>query len=235
MKSKVYSLTFDIDWAPDFVIEDCLDLVDEYGVKATFFATHQSDLNGEIVARGHTLGIHPNFLPHSSHGSKLEEIIEFCLDIVPSAWCMRTHGLVQSSRMLYKIFSTFPQLTLDVSLFMHRALHVQRTLWDHYGVEFERILYNWEDDAEFSKQRFSSKYPIFFGDVTVYCFHPIHVFLNTSNIRDFGFFRQEVGSLPQYKVKREMALKFKNEGLGSRSFLLRILQNEAKSISLVDV
>ena len=60
--NKSYALTFDIDWAPDFAILHCLELLENAGCKATFFATHNTTLNHEIIDRGHNLGIHPNFL-----------------------------------------------------------------------------------------------------------------------------------------------------------------------------
>ena len=94
--SKRYALTFDIDWAPDYMILHCLELIESAGYKATFFATHSTPLNKEIVDRGHNLGIHPNFLPGSSQGSNVEEVISECLNYAPNAWCMRTHSLVQS-------------------------------------------------------------------------------------------------------------------------------------------
>ena len=100
---KRYALTFDIDWAPDFAILHCLELLDDARCKATFFATHSTPLNQEIVNRGHNLGIHPNFLPNSSQGSSVQEIISECLSYAPDAWCMRTHALVQSSPLLHEI------------------------------------------------------------------------------------------------------------------------------------
>ena len=66
--AKRYVLTFDIDWAPDYAILNCLKLLENSGCKATFFATHNTSLNQEIINRGHNLGIHPNFLQGSSHG-----------------------------------------------------------------------------------------------------------------------------------------------------------------------
>ena len=55
-------LTFDIDWAHDDIIRDCVALVEDAGVKATFFITHESPIIDEL--RGNDLfelGIHPNF------------------------------------------------------------------------------------------------------------------------------------------------------------------------------
>lgn len=57
---KVAYLTF-AD-GPSEVTEDLLDVLDEYGVKATFFVTAQKadklDLIGEIARRGHSVGVH---------------------------------------------------------------------------------------------------------------------------------------------------------------------------------
>ena len=147
------SLTFDIDWAPDYAILKCLDLIESASCKATFFATHHTTMNQEIVNRGHNLGIHPNFLPGSSHGSNVDEIIAECLSYAPNAWCMRTHSLVQSTPLLFEIFSKFPQLKLDVSLFMHRSPYAHKVDWSFDEVTFERLLYNWEDDAQFSSYK----------------------------------------------------------------------------------
>ena len=61
-----YHLTFDFDWAPDASIALCLDLLNEHGIKGAFFATHETDLNKEILLHGHELGIHPNFLVRSN-------------------------------------------------------------------------------------------------------------------------------------------------------------------------
>lgn len=37
-----FAINFDVDWANDEVMEDTLRLVDEYNIKATFFATHHT-------------------------------------------------------------------------------------------------------------------------------------------------------------------------------------------------
>jgi peptidoglycan/xylan/chitin deacetylase (PgdA/CDA1 family) len=57
---KVY-LTFDD--GPSIYTEDILDILDQYNVKATFFVTGKDDARSrdaikEIVARGHSLGMH---------------------------------------------------------------------------------------------------------------------------------------------------------------------------------
>ena len=71
---------------------------------------------------------------NSSHGNGVDQIIENCLKFNPDAWCMRSHSLFQSSLILYKIFKKFPQLKLDLSLFMHRAKYIyKKQKWEYDG------------------------------------------------------------------------------------------------------
>ena len=134
----------------------------------------------EIVNQGHILGIHPNFL----EGSRMVQMWKK-LSINASLMhhcCMRTHCLVQSTPLLHKIFSNFPQLKLDVSLLMHRSPFAHKVTWNFYGTSFDRLLYNWEDDAQFSSYEDNTIPELFFGELTVFDFHPIHAFLNHQTV-----------------------------------------------------
>ena len=42
------ALTFDIDWAPDWAIESCVELCTRYDVPATFFVTHDTPVLDQI-------------------------------------------------------------------------------------------------------------------------------------------------------------------------------------------
>jgi len=230
-----YSVTFDIEWAPDSSIQKCLELLTEFNVKATFFATHHTDLNKEIIHQGHELGIHPNFLPGSSQGKSVDEIIETCLEFAPTAWCMRTHSLVQSSPLLHEIFSKYPQLTMDISLFMHKAPHVQRTKWAFDGVFFDRIMYNWEDDAEFYKMNFSEESKKFFGPITVFDFHPIHVHLNSSNGSEYKRLKESNVGIPLNSLNDKKVCEFTNTSDGVHTFFRSVLASNSISIPLEEI
>lgn len=55
-------LTFDIDWAHDDVLNDTIDLVEDAGVAATWFVTHDTPVLDKLRANSKfELGIHPNF------------------------------------------------------------------------------------------------------------------------------------------------------------------------------
>ena len=230
--NKKYVLTFDIDWAPDFMISYCLNFLEQANVRGTFFATHPTLINTEIINKGHILGIHPNFLSYDSKGKEPKAIIEECLSYAPDAWCIRMHSLFQSSPLLHNIFQNFPQLKLDVSLLMHRSKYAHKCYWDYKGVSFERLLYNWEDDAEFCHQRFGSKEELFFGDLTVLNFHPVHVFLNSTNGREYESLKEKCRGKSFQNVDFQTAKILQNNGVGVRSHLERILTSKKICLTL---
>lgn len=232
---KKYAITFDIDWAPDYAILKCLDLVNNANCKATFFTTHDTPINREITDCGHNLGIHPNFLPGSSQGSDVKSIITQCLSYAPDAWCMRTHALVQSTPLLHEIFASFPQLKLDVSLLMHRSPFAHKVRWDFDGVSFERLLYNWEDDAQFSAFNQDKVPELFFGELTVYDFHPIHVFLNSTDGSEYRKLKKEQSSDPLSSFDLHVVNKYINNGIGTQNYLKEVLSSANRCIKLEDI
>ena len=229
-----YHLTFDIDWAPDSSIELCLDILAKKNIKATFFATHQADMNKEILLCGHELGIHPNFLERSDHGNSTKEIIETCLEFAPNAKFVRTHALVQSTPLLIEIFGNYKELKADVSLFMHRNNSAHKCDFVFQDILFQRILYNWEDDVEFYNKSFVYNKPIFFGETTIFNFHPIHVHLNSSNESEYNKLKEFIDQ-PLRKLKDKTVKNFSNKGLGTKDFLNTIINTSEKSILLGDI
>ncbi len=74
---KTVYLTFDD--GPSYITPQILDVLDEYGVKATFFVTSQSPPDAHYIAeayrRGHTIGLHS-----SSHSFEIYESEEHFFD-----------------------------------------------------------------------------------------------------------------------------------------------------------
>jgi peptidoglycan/xylan/chitin deacetylase (PgdA/CDA1 family) len=235
IKEFKYHLTFDIDWAPDFCISQVLDKLEDYGVKATFFVTHPSDIIKEIENKGHTIGLHPNFLPNSSHGSTTRKTIDYLLEIAPKATVLRTHALVQSSPLLLDIFSNYGQLKLDLSTFMYRFAYVGRFSWAFNNVSFERINYNWEDDAAFSDEAFDWSSVELFGDINILDFHPIHVALNSSNGDCYHRLKGGLNGKPLSNVSEKNLRLYINELHGASTYLDAILSSKARSISLEQI
>tara|TARA_B110000438_G_scaffold284501_1_gene313625 strand:+ start:1276 stop:2034 length:759 start_codon:yes stop_codon:yes gene_type:complete len=91
-KEPVFCFTSDIDWASESIIEYSHNVLCGNNLKLTYFVTHSSpflnNLNKQNKVR---LLIHPNFLPGSSHGDTFTEVIDYCLNLVPTANGFRSH------------------------------------------------------------------------------------------------------------------------------------------------
>lgn len=224
-------LTFDIDWAPDISINEIRKIINPSGVKATFFITHKSDILKDLIEDGHELGIHPNFLVGSSHGDTPEKAVEFLLNIVPEARALRTHALVQSSPLLQLIFSKFPQLKYDFSVFMYGFPFIGQFNWQFEGTQFKRLNYNWEDDAAFFHESFKWDCPFFPGKLNIYDFHPIHVHLNSKDSTLYNALKRSLKT-PLSEIGAEHITEFINPNFGAQTFLKVMTQSNANFIDL---
>ena len=71
-----------------------------------------------------------------------KKVIEYCLKLVPDATLMRTHGLIQSTNLLTKIFKEFPQLKIDISTFTYHFPTVTFFKLRYEGLIIKRLNYN---------------------------------------------------------------------------------------------
>ena len=97
----MYYLTFDQDWAPAWATIDILETLSRYGLVGTLFVTNEcSSLQAARSQRVVELGLHPNFLPGSSHGSTFDEVLDHVHSIAPEAQGVRAHGLMRGTPLL---------------------------------------------------------------------------------------------------------------------------------------
>jgi len=94
----VFVLTADQDWAPEWAISVFLERVSKWGVPAHIFRTNPSaELDKAVKAGAVEQGWHPNFMPGSSHGATVEEVIQYCQRFFPGARTSRTHCFAEDS------------------------------------------------------------------------------------------------------------------------------------------
>lgn len=190
MSIKEIVLTIDVDWAPEEMVEDTLQLLDKYGVTATFFCTHRSD--ALINEKEHELGIHPNFIPlieGKSEKSK-EQIVDELLEIYPNSKGVRAHGLVQSSGIVNLYLER--GLQYDTNILMPYAPLSKYVFDSFYG--FKRNVYNWSDDIHLQYNRENNKFKWDkFGSSAIInlTFHPFHIYTNTESVESYGSRKSE--------------------------------------------
>ncbi len=221
------AVTFDIDWAPDWAIAICAELCKNAKAPATFFVTHDADVLAHLRGRNDVeLGIHPNFLPNSSHGTSTAEVIEHVLAIVPEARSVRTHALFQSSPILHHL-ETYTSIETDVSLFLPfcPGLRPTKAHFEAGGRGLIRLPYYWEDDTAALWPGWSWNGP---QDeppdgLRIYDFHPIHVALNMASLDAYQRLKEALNGRPMFSATEADCAPFINRGAGTRTFLERLL------------
>jgi hypothetical protein len=220
-------LTFDVDWAPDFMIDAIARDLADRDVKSTWHVTHASPAIDRLRERPDLfeLGIHPNFLAGSSHGDTVAEVLRNCMSIVPEATTMRSHALVQSSPILSAVIESTP-IRCDSSVLLSGARHLAPTGFPHAEGPLLRIPYFWEDDVEMLRAG-----PCWaLGEdgappgLRVYDFHPVHVFLNAGDLRPYHALRR-LGALSE--VSEQQAADFVQPGQGAGTLLLELADHLA--------
>lgn len=222
------SVTFDVDWAPDWAIALCADICGKAGVPATFFVTHQSDILTDLRScPGIELGIHPNFLPNSSHGEAPAAVFDHMLGIIPAAKAMRSHALVQSSSILEHA-ERETTLESDVSLLLpfHPRLRPVRMHYDRNSRGLTRLPYFWEDDvcAVWPNWTWTNDPVPAHDGLQIYDFHPIHVALNIASLENYRLLKAHLAGRDLRKATPKDCAAFINPGDGARSFLQRLVK-----------
>ncbi|HWY12484.1 MAG TPA: polysaccharide deacetylase family protein [Bacteroidia bacterium] len=217
-------LTFDIDWAPEKVIEDVINLLSTYNIKATFFATHESEILKKIEKEGiHEMGIHPNFNPLLlGQGGNYQKKIDDLLKIYPSAVGFRAHSLTHSCPIL--LYCLEKGIKYDSNIYIPFGKELKA--FNYFGLM--RIPYNWEDDGQWvSGKSFSDIGLKLDAELNIFSFHPIHVYLNTYDQAMYDNVKQF------YQMPDEL-LKNRNKSIpGTRDLLLFLLKKFAEDGSRV--
>ena len=218
-----YSLTFDVDWAPDFIIESVAEMLLANSIKCTWFVTNLSPAIEKLFVHSELFefGLHPNFLPGSSHGNTEKDVMNYLKNILPGAHIVRTHALVQSSHLLRMMLLEY-EITIDVSLFLRETPHIVPH-YMHFDCSSRRLLripYFWEDNDEMfnpakSWDIHNSKYHV--DGLKIFNFHPMYVCLNSDTIDNY----EKLKSLrPLQTLDGKTVDQYVNrDGKGSGTFL----------------
>ena len=220
-------LTLDVDWAPDCAINFVAERLLAHRVRATWFVTHTSP--AILALRRYPdlfeLGIHPNFLPGSTHGETPEVVLRHCMALVPHATSMRSHALMQSTPLLDTVMRETP-IETDVSLFLPRAKAVEFIEYHRPGRTLLRVPYVWEDDFEMESGDPCWELSPLFGrgeGLKVFNFHPIHIYLNSADIGPYHRLKRRVRCVTE--ATPEEAAAFVHVGMGTQVSWGQILKH----------
>ena len=209
-------ITLDIDWCHDDILSDTVELLKKYNVPATFFVTHETDILADLRKNPlFELGIHPNFnrLLSGNHslGSNFQEVIEHYMKIVPDSKVVRSHSMTQNSPILDS-FREFG-LTHDCNHFIPFQSGMEMKPWKLWN-DLIKVPYCWEDDVTCLFKDYQLA-PV--KGVSVYDFHPIHIFLNSYELSTYESTREHhrnPATLVEHRDARE----------GTRNLFINLLE-----------
>lgn len=233
-KSKKIYLTIDFDWAPDYAIEMTATQLAKCNTKATYFITHKTDIIHELRDLGHTLGIHPNFQNIENNEFAILQEVERLLKIVPDATDIRMHGLIQSTKILDLIFEKFSQIRNDYSIFLENSHEVHKTSWKLKNRDVSRITYNWEDDIAM-RRKFPWDISQVHGALNILDFHPIHIYLNSSDMNNYQQLKSELDQTPLQSAPKLLVNKYVNHYHGARTFFNNITEYGYPALNFGDI
>ena len=238
--SSALALTLDVDWAPDFMIDFVADILIEHRVRATWYITHESPSLARLRAHRELfeLGIHPNFFSGSTHGESPTAVLGHCMEIVPEAVSVRTHGLLQSTALLGQIMKHTPVRT-DASLFLPHAPDLTPVEYWWEQRTLLRVPYFWEDDFEMERVAPCWKLAPLLDSgsgLKVLDFHPVHVYLNSRTMGPYHALKERAPRLPDITAKG--VAEFIRDEAGTRTLFIELakhLNETGESLLMRDI
>jgi hypothetical protein len=98
LEGPLFAFTADQEWAPEWAIEIFLEELRPPRIPLHVFRTNPSAALDSAVRTGEVeQGWHPNFLPGSSHGGSVSEIIRYFQLNFPGATTVRSHCFAEDS------------------------------------------------------------------------------------------------------------------------------------------
>jgi hypothetical protein len=98
LERPVFALTADQDWAPEWAAEAFLEELRSFRIPLHIFRTNPSPVFDDAVTDGEVeQGWHPNFLPGSSHGASISEVVGYCERHFPGASTVRSHCFAEDT------------------------------------------------------------------------------------------------------------------------------------------
>jgi len=181
LDEPIFCFTSDLDWAPEWAVSELLRFLDDVKVPVTPFLTHRSELVRErfdIEGMRERVGLHPNFLPNSTHGATPSEVIDSVRQLWPDAISFRSHSFFDHTHITDDFRRRGFKFDSNLCLFLQPNCVPLR-----HNSGMLRFPVFWEDDIHFGRGHpFETPFvDAFFSSpgLKILNVHPFHFALNT--------------------------------------------------------
>ncbi len=221
LNQPLYCITSDIDWASEYCIENFLELTDSFGIKPTLFTTHHSPAVEQYnAANPDCVGVHPNFLNGSTHGSDYLSVIDHVFKLCPNAKSFRSHCFFDNSMIHTEMFKRGIKYDSNLCLYLQPHL-IPLQLSTASIIRFPVF---WEDDDhwhntggdwEFKHYREAFLSP----GLKIINVHPFFITANIPNEQHYEKIKQYIPGLSCKDIN-----KVQWQGLGARTFFIELIE-----------
>lgn len=218
------AVTVDLDWACEAAIAELLDFLRDRQIPVTVFSTHRSR-RVEAALGEIEVGLHPHFAIDSSHGSTLDEVVRYVLELPHNVPAFRCHRFAMSNEITERLHDAGLQYSSNVCT----DLELVPPFRDRFGLwqfpvflEDGGYLYR-RHPLEFRESRVARALAV--PGVHVLVLHPMHFALNTP---DFAFMRKLKDGLPRAAwtaLSGSSLDASRHSGCGVREFLTALLDH----------
>ncbi|MCJ2188099.1 polysaccharide deacetylase WbmS family protein [Novosphingobium beihaiensis] len=219
MATGQFVLTGDVDWASEHCLRSYIEHAASHGIVPTLFVTHPSAVIEEAAAAGKVhLGIHPNFMPGSTHGASPEQILDYVFDLVPQPVAARSHCFFDNSHVAAALARR--GITVDSNICCH--MQPELPVLQHWnGIKRLPVFFeddvHWERGGEWTFARYQAAFAT--PGLKILNFHP---FMWALNVPDAEFYTAHRAHIPALTGDQAQAMRFR--GPGSATFLDDIIR-----------
>jgi hypothetical protein len=190
-RGKVF-FTLDVDWAPDEILDFSLALFRDRRLKCTVFATHETASLDRIKNDDNfEIGLHPNFngllFPQAAPAMQAPNF-DGLRAIFPGATSIRSHSLVQSSRLQNEFVAR--GLTHESNTYIPHEAGLELRPWILWN-GLIKVPFLFADDLHLYSGPVDRRFDgVRHAGLCVVTFHPIHLYLNTDSIGAYERYKQ---------------------------------------------
>lgn len=221
----VLVFTLDVDWASEAALHISDGYFADAAVKATYFMTNPSDFlfarraDGAIDA-----GIHPNFLPGSSHGDTIPEVMDYCCKLLSEAVCFRSHRYFDVTDITHGLFDRGYRYDANVCTFLQKGVRPFRheSGLIRFPTYFEDGTYLYHRQS-LAFDRAAEALFIQPG-ILVISVHPMHMVMNSPDLLYSRQVKDSVSREHWNAMDEATCAQVCHDGRGIRDFVLDLLQ-----------
>ena len=223
-EEPVFAFSSDLDWASEAVMNEYLRLIPVEELKMTFFVTHHSEIVHKLVSQKKAdRGIHPNFLPDSSHGNSFKEIIETCRAFAPEAIGSRSHrvfDVTDVSHLLKYQYDFLYTSNIITTLAPGIKPHLHESRLVHLPVFFEDGTFLFQElnfDIKEYERYFTSP------GLKIVSFHPMNMVFNTPYLQWMRDIKNSMSREAFNTIDENYILKYRHQNMGIYNVVMEMI------------